>query len=147
MALRRDKERTMKAISVVALALASLITAQSAVATTYVVNQTPVAFTQGETNAFTATCPAGYFATGGGYNIDSSPYPPNYFLENVVYNINPTGVNPVQNVSWGMNTIHVPLFILYENQPASGTGTGWTVGGYASAPVTLTVYVVCASQN
>jgi hypothetical protein len=53
----------MKAVSIIAIALASLMAGQAHSQTTYSIGQTSVAFTAGETNTVSVACPAGYFST------------------------------------------------------------------------------------
>lgn len=84
-------------------------------------------------------CPSGYFASGGGYANNNAVRDIGYVL--AITNLG-NG-----NISWQNGGTKIPAFIVSLNQPTTGTGDGWAVGGYALQDTAVTVYAMCIARG
>lgn len=92
-----------------------------------------------ESKIVSVNCPSGFFASGGGYSIDSAQQKLLY-----VAGIQSLGNG---NITWQNAAENIPNLTISLNQPTTGTGDGWAVGGTAIHDTAVTVYAMCVARG
>jgi NAD(P)H-hydrate repair Nnr-like enzyme with NAD(P)H-hydrate epimerase domain len=130
----------MRIVSIIAATAICALGAGTASAVQTGFNQASGVFQAGQAKVLSVDCPSGFFASGGGYSIADALQPVRF-----VSNITATGVG--SNIAWSFGQVNVPNLVVSLNQPTTGNGDGWAVGGVSNHDTNVTVYVMCVARG